>query len=188
MSPLFLLCIFFLSCPVALRGDDFALCKPLTCKLLFVTSTYPQQMRIHHSLSFLHGLPCLNLCFNRKFLPIPFSRPTLKLTIVHLLAGDVTINCGPAINHNTRFATTNVPSVRGKTATVSDLLFFLKIDILANTETWLRPRDTAACIADISPSGHTFHGRPRSVGRGDGVGFLLSDHFKVNSQLIPDYF
>ena len=156
MPPLFLLCIFFLSCPVAFRRDDFAMCKPLTCKMLFVTSTYPQQMRIHHSLSFLHGFLCLNLCFNRKLFPIPFSRPTFKLAIVHLLAGDVTINCGPAINHNTRFAATNVRSVRSKTASVSDLLFSKKIDILAINETWIRPRDTAACIADISPSGYMF--------------------------------
>ena len=126
----------------------------------FVTSTYPQQMRVHHSLSFLHGFTCLNLCFNRKLLPIPFSRPTFKLAIVHLLAGDVTINCGPAINSNTRFATTNVRSVRVKTASVSDLLFLKKIDILAINETWLRPHDTAACLAEISPSGYTFYGRP----------------------------
>ena len=64
--------------------------------------------------------------------------------------------------------------------------FQKKIYILAITETWLRPHDTAACIADISPSGYTFHHRPRSVGRGRGVGFLLLDHFKVNSCLIPD--
>ena len=36
-------------------------------------------------------------------------------------------------------------------------------------------------------SGYTCHHRPRSVGRGGGVGILLSDHFKVNSHLIPDY-
>ena len=76
------------------------------------------------------------------------------------MAGDFTINCGPAINHNTRFAATNVRSVRGKTASVSDLLFLKKIDILAINKTWLRPHDTAACIADISPSGYTFYGRP----------------------------
>ena len=33
---------------------------------------------------------------------------------------------------------------------------------------------------EISPSGYTFHHQPRSVGRGGGVGILLSDH-------IPDY-
>ena len=43
------------------------------------------------------------------------------------------------------------------------------------------------CIADISQYGYTFNRRPCSVGRFGGVGFLLSDHFKVNSYLIPDY-
>ena len=86
-----------------------------------------------------------------------------------------------------RFATTNIRLVRGKTASVSDLLFLKKLYILAITETWLRPHGTAACIADISQSGYTFHHRPRSVRRGGDVGFLLSNHFKVNSYLIPDY-
>ena len=46
---------------------------------------------------------------------------------------------------------------------------------------------TAACITDISPSGYTCYHRPCSVGRGGGGDFLLSDHFKVNSNLIPAY-
>ena len=77
--------------------------------------------------------------------------------------------------------------VRGKTASLSDLLFSKKIDILAITETCLRSHDNPACIADISPSDYSFHHRPCSIGRGVDVGFLLSDHFKVNSYLIPDY-
>ena len=82
--------------------------------------------------------------------------------------------------------TTNVQSVQGKTASLSDLLFSKKPDILAITGIWLRSCDTAAWIADIPPSGYTFHHRPCSVGRKGGVGILLSEHFKVNSRLIPD--
>ena len=99
----------------------------------------------------------------------------------------VSISPGHAISRNMRFAPKNLRPVRGKMASLNDLSFSIKIDILAITETWLRPHDTAACIADISPSGYTFHHRPCPVGRGGGVGFLLSDNFKVNSYLIPDY-
>ena len=83
-------------------------------------------------------------------------------------------------------ATTNVRSIRDKTASLSDLLISKTIYILAVTETWLRPHYTVACIADISPSGYTFHHRPRSVRRGGGVGFFASQ-FKVNLHSDPEY-
>ena len=115
---------------------------------------------------------------------MPCFKPTFKIAIMLLLAGDVSINPGPATSRSMKFSITNVQSVRVKT---SDSLFWKKKDIFAITETWPRPHDTAACIADISPSGYTFHQRSRSVGRGGGVGFLLSYHFKVNSYLIRGY-
>ena len=80
-----------------------------------------------------------------------------------------------------KFPTTNARSVRGKTALINYFLFSKQIDILAITETWLRPHATAACIAEMSPFGYTFHHTQRIVRRGGGVGFLVSDHFNVNS-------
>ena len=126
MSPLFLLCVLFLSCSVASRGNDFALCKSLTLQRSAVITTFPQPTRIQHSLSFLHSLPCLNLCFNRKLLPVPRSMPTFKLAIIILLAGDVSLNPGPAVRRNIRLATTNVQSIRGKTASLNDSLISIK--------------------------------------------------------------
>jgi len=187
MSPLFLLCVLFLTCSVASRSHDFTLCKACSSQRSAVISTVSQYMRIQDSLSYLHSLPCLNLCFNRKVLPIPRSEPTFKLAIILLLAGDVSLNPGPDVRRNIRVATTNVRSIRDKIASLTDLLISKKIDILAVTETWLRPHDTAACIADISPSGFTFHHRPRSVGRGGGVGFLIAKQFKVNLLSNPEY-
>ena len=110
--------------------------KPLTLQRSTVVSTFPQPTRIQaiypptvdchinispttrikNSLSFLHSLPCLNLCFNRNLLPIHLSTPTFKLAIVLLLAGDVCLNHGSAIMRNIQLATTNVQSVRVKTA------------------------------------------------------------------------
>ena len=134
----------------------------------------------------LNSLPCLNVCFNRKLLPIPRCTPTLKLAILLLLAGDVSLNPGP-IKRNIRLATTNVRSVRDKSAPLCDLLVSKKNNILAVTETWHRPCDTASCIAEISPLGYTFYHRPRLIGRGGGIGFLVSDHFKVKLHSNPDY-
>ena len=77
----------------------------------------------------LNSLPCLNVCFNRKLLPIPRCTPTLKLAILLLLAGDVSLNPGP-IKRNIRLATTNVRSVRDKSAPLCDLLVSKKIIFL----------------------------------------------------------
>ena len=99
--------------------------------------------------------------------------------------GDVGLNPGPVIRHNIRLATTNIRSIREKTASLTDLIISKTIDILAVTETWLRPHATAACIADISPPDYIFHHRPRPVGRGGGVGFLISKLFNVNLHTSP---
>ena len=114
MSPIFLLRALFVSCSVASRSDDFALCKPLVLQRSAVISAYPQSTRIQYSLSFLHSLPCLNLCFNSKLPPMPRSTPTFKLAIILLLAGDVSLNPGSAVKSNIRLATTNVRSIRGR--------------------------------------------------------------------------
>ena len=91
------------------------------------------------------------------------------------------------IRHNIRLATTNIRSIREKNTSLADLIISKTIDILAVTETWPRPHDTAACIADISPPGYSFRHWPRPVGRGGGVGFLISKLFNVNLHTSPDY-
>ena len=139
-------------------------------------------MNTQESLTYLQRLLCINLCFNRKLLLIHRSRPTFKLALILLLAGDVCLNPGHVIRHNIRLATTNIRSIREKTVSLTDLIISKTIDILAVTE-----YDTAACIADISPTGYTFHHRPRPVARGGGVGFLISKLFKVNLHTSPDY-
>ena len=52
-----------------------------------------------------------------------------------------------------RFATTNLRSVRQKSAALSDLISSKQIDTLAMTETWLSSCDTAACLDDIYAPG-----------------------------------
>ena len=41
-------------------------------------------------------LPLLKVCFSRKLLPLPPSRPSFKLAILLLLAGDVSLKNHPA--------------------------------------------------------------------------------------------
>ena len=53
--------------------------------------------------------PLLNVCFNRKLLPLPPSRPSFKLAIPLQLAGDVSLNPGPSgSNGRIKIAAMNV--------------------------------------------------------------------------------
>ncbi|MEG7525400.1 MAG: hypothetical protein M3H12_20335, partial [Chromatiales bacterium] len=68
-----------------------------------------------------------------------------------------------------------------------NLRFADDIVLMWVSEANLQDLTTAACIADISPSGFTFHHRPRAVGRGGGFGFLITKQFKVNLHSNPEY-
>ena len=160
-----------------------AIVLPCVTQRSDVILTPSKYMTTQEFLNYLHSLPCLNLCFNRKLLPVPRSKPTFKLSLIPLLAGDV------SLNHKT-FAwppLTFVQFVRKTNASLTDLIHSKTICILVVTETWLRPHDTDACIADISPPGYTFHHRTRPVGRGGGVGVLISKLFHVTLYTNPDY-
>ena len=182
MSALFLFSVLLLCCSAASRSHDFTLCSKLA-HWLDVIPMPSKYISTQESLTYLHSLPCLNLYFNRKLLPIPRSTPTFKLALILLLAGDVSLNLGLWSGPTFAPPLTFVPFVRK----LPDIIISKTIDILAVTETWLRLHDTASCIADISPPGYVFHHKPRPVGRGGGVGFLVSKQFKVNLQHSPNY-
>ena len=86
-------------------------------------------------------LPLLNVCFNRKLLPLPPPRPSFKLAYFYfllLLAGDVSLNPGPSgSNERIKIAPMNVRSIRPKTAPFSEYVTSTNLDIVAVTETWL---------------------------------------------------
>ena len=123
-------------------------------------------------------LSCLGLCTYRKWSTKSGCNPSFSLSIILLLAGDVSINPGPKTFQNMRFATTNVRSVRHKSAALSDLILSKHIDILALTETWLLASDTSACLADICPNGFCLYHHPRRSGRGGGAAFLYLKYIK----------
>ena len=113
---------------------------------------------------------------------------TFNLALILLLAGDVSLNPGPAVRRNIRFATTNIRSIQGKIASRNEWLISKTTDILAINETLLIPHDTAACLCDTSPPGYTFQHRPCPVRRCDGVRVVISKLFKVNMYTSPDYY
>ena len=94
MSPPFLFSVLLLCCSAAYRSHDFTLCSKLA-HWSDVISTPSKYISTQESLTYLHSLPCLNICFNRKILPIPRSTPTFKLALILLLSGDVNLNPGP---------------------------------------------------------------------------------------------
>ena len=133
MPPLLLLCALFLCCSAA-STLCFTLCNTLA-QLLDVISTPSKYNSIQESLTYLHNLRCFSLFFNRKLVPIPRSSPTFKLAFTLLLSGDISLNPGHVIRHNILLVTTNIHSIREKTASLTDLIISKTIYILAVTKT-----------------------------------------------------
>ena len=127
-----------------------------------------------------------HLCFDRRLLPLPRSKPSIRLLLLLILAGDVSTNPGPG-RPNVKIATVNARSLKLKTAAITDLISSHSIDILALTETWIKPSDTVACVADLTPPGFCFKHRPRAVRRGGGVGFMVSDVYQTEEVPLPTY-
>ena len=77
--------------------------------------------------------------------------------------------------------------MKNKAASLADMVSSRKIAILAITETWLKPSDTLSCLSDLTPPGFSLLHKPRTHGRGGGVGFLISNEFKVTDYTIPSF-
>ena len=146
---------------------------------------FPQTYHIsitHYRISILH------ICFDRKLLPISkFTSHSLKLSIILLLSGYISLNPGPEAK-NIKISTINARSIKCKTAPCTEFVTSKKLDVVAVTETWLKRNDTKAVIADIALPGYHFYHQPRSNKKvGGGVGVLVSDKFKTKVQKIPSY-
>ena len=117
----------------------------------------------------------------------PANVSSSKLAIILLLAGDIALNPGPDSVSQFNFGFLNARSVRNKGAQLADLVNDHKLDLLAITEAWIKPDDTEALLADITPTGYVLHNTCRASGGGGGVCFLVRDHFKVCSMNIPSF-
>ena len=93
MSPLFLATVFGLLLSVVHRDENFTLCGPeYSSADQGVLFSSPDILFSNISRA---KLPALNVCFNKKLLPIADSRAPFKLALLLLLAGDVSLNPGP---------------------------------------------------------------------------------------------
>lgn len=175
----------FLLSSLAGRDLDFILCRARPP----MPTSYPHPVpvvAVNPSLSHsLNALPALNICCNRKLLPLPRTKLNLSVGLLLLLAGDVSVNPGPT--HNLRVGSINARSMRAKAPVLTDLISTKSLDILGITETWLTPRETAASLADITPAGFSFHQIPRPGRPGGGVGLFVASSLKFSEVTIPTH-
>lgn len=75
----------------------------------------------------------------------------------------------------------NARSVVNKTAEIHDHVLDQHCDILAITETWMRPDDPVTAT-ELTPSGYSFHHVPRVNRQGGGVGVLFKNEIVLSKK------
>ena len=127
-------------------------------------------------------LSCLGLCTQNTLYKKCGHNPSLKLSLLILLSGYVSLNPGPNRSCNIRFATTNLRSVRQKYAALSDLISSKQIDRDLVIILW-----HGSMSYDNSPPGYSLFHCPRPSGRSGGVAFLVRETFKVEIIHTPKF-
>ena len=83
-----------------------------------------------------------------------------------------------------QFCVLNVRPIKNKAMAVKDLVVDQDIDILALTETWLRPGNIDDVeIRTLCANGYRFLHVARGHSRGGGVGLLFKDTLQINSHI-----
>ena len=90
------------------------------------------------------------------------------------LSGDISLNPGPG-SRSLNGCLLNVRSIRNKSASFLEFVKDNNADLIAITETWLRPEDTESFISSITPPGYKFPHVPRNIKKGGGVGFFIKE-------------
>jgi len=110
-----------------------------------------------------------------------------------LLSGDIELNPGPVTATSQlplKFAQFNPRSVLGsaledKPSLIQNYVLENSVDILALSETWLKPNSLPATINSITPDGYTCMHVPRPEGRGGGVAFIYRSSFEFRVLKYP---
>ena len=109
---------------------------------------------------------------NSGFLQAPLLRQGVNL---NNLISVTTLDCSPkATSRCVQLCLLNVRSIKNKTMAVKDFVVDQDIDVLALTETWLRPGNIDDIeIGILCPTGYRFLHVPRGHSRGGGVGSAI---------------
>ena len=166
--------VFFWSC-IALSGSVFTFwCtttdSPSTLPFTSVSNFYPT-FRSPSTTQFKPGIhPCLNSA-NHAFLALQghirrvthsFKHVSPWVSLLLILSGDVSINPSPGTSVLTG-SLINIRSIRNKSAAFEDFINSNKSDVIAVTETCLRPDDTDSFIADVTLPGYKYTHVPEAV-------------------------
>ena len=181
MQVLLLSTLFILVTALAYR--DPGLC--INCPSRAVVCYHKDSFEISRALSpSLGRIPCLYLCANKRMRLPPLAKLNLGLSLLLLLAGDVSLNPGP-VAPNLRLGTVNARSMIDKAPALSDLVVSKGIDLLGITKTWLTIRETSSDVAEMTPNGFSFFQTSRVNKRGGGVGLFVSNAFKFTPINMP---
>ena len=88
------------------------------------------------------------------------------------LAGDISLNPGPGSRSLNGYL---LRSIRNKSASFLEFVKDNNADLIAVTETRLRPEDTESFISSITPPGYKLTHVPRNIKKGGGVGFFIKE-------------
>ena len=69
----------------------------------------------------------------------------------------------------------NIRSIKNKSASFLEFVKDSNTDLIAVTETWLRPEDTEGFISSITPPGYKFTHVPRNVKNRGVLGFFIKE-------------
>ena len=117
------------------------------------------------------------LCEQENALP-PRVRLNLGLSLLLLLAGDVSLNPGP-VAPNLHLRTVNARSMRDKASALSDLVVSKGIDLLGITETLLTIRETSSDLAEMTPPWFLLFYRPLKLTK-EGEELAFSSGMPLN--------
>ena len=115
------------------------------------------------------------------FLKFP-AYARVKCLLILLLSGDIALNPGP-IN----FGFVNCRSIRNKGPLICDTIVSNNLDILALAETHIHISDTDSLLKSVTPPGFQLTHRPRTIGRGGGVGFLSKKNLPAKTVDAPTH-
>ena len=89
-------------------------------------------------------------------------------------------------NKNIVIASLNARSVRNKTLEITDLITEQNIDVLAITQTWLKPGEKdQATRGDLCPPGYELLEKPRPKGKGGGIAIIHKSSLKIQKVVTP---